>query len=155
MDTDSQSERPMGRIRNRGMLIALRLFGIKPLMGTTMKLMFGPTFLGDGNRKAEVATWRSRIAANDAKALIRFGNAIFSRDDVLDDLRSLELPALVVVGEHDKALPPTAAKAIADAIPNAELAVIPDAGHLCTIERPDEINRALSAFLGERSRRPE
>ncbi len=152
MDTDARSERLVARVRNKGMLTALRLFGTEPLMGPTMKLMFGPTFLGDDRRREEAASWRERIASNDAAALIRFGKAISSREDVLDDLRAVDLPALVVVGEHDKALPPATARALADAIPGAELFVVPDAGHLCTIERPDEVNDVLVSFLDERGR---
>ena len=106
MDTDARSERTLLRIRNKLMLMSLRLFGAKPLMGQTMKLMFGPSFRADDERREEAELWKSRMAANDTRALIRFGSAIFARDDVLADLGSLRLPTLIMAGEHDRALAP-------------------------------------------------
>jgi proline iminopeptidase len=48
---------------------------------------------------------------------------------------------------HGAGDPRPAALAIAEALPQAELAVIPDAGHFPWIERPDEVATALRAFL--------
>ena len=38
-------------------------------------------------------------------------------------------------------------QAIADAIPNAEFVVIPDSGHMTTMENPDAVNEALLRFV--------
>ena len=72
--------------------------------------------------------------------------AMFDATDRLDRLRSLTMATLVIVGEQDKPLvePSTA---MADAIPDAELAVIADAGHSPQFENPDAWWAALSMFL--------
>jgi pimeloyl-ACP methyl ester carboxylesterase len=57
------------------------------------------------------------------------------------------VPTLVIVGEHDAISPPEEMKAIAAAIPGAELVVIPDAGHMTTMENPRAVNAALAAFV--------
>jgi 3-oxoadipate enol-lactonase len=57
------------------------------------------------------------------------------------------VPTLVVVGADDRLTPPTMAKSIADAIPNARLAVIPAAGHLSNIEQPKIFNEIVLDFL--------
>jgi pimeloyl-ACP methyl ester carboxylesterase len=62
-------------------------------------------------------------------------------------LESLAIPTLVVVGEDDKADFRAIAHHLAEHIPGAELAVVPDAGHLVGIDQPDELNRLLVSFL--------
>jgi pimeloyl-ACP methyl ester carboxylesterase len=66
--------------------------------------------------------------------------------DRLDDLRSLRMPALVIVGDGDGPfLKPS--KRMAEAIPGATLAVIPDAGHSPQFESTEHWWKALTAFL--------
>jgi 3-oxoadipate enol-lactonase len=62
---------------------------------------------------------------------------------------SVTVPTLVLVGADDRLTPPTMAKAIADAIAGARLAVIPSAGHLSNIEQPAAFNKLVLDFLLE------
>ena len=68
--------------------------------------------------------------------------------DRLEDLRSLPatLPALVMVGEQDRPFI-AASQRMAEAIPDATMALIPDAGHSPQFENPDAWWAALSQFL--------
>jgi 3-oxoadipate enol-lactonase len=73
---------------------------------------------------------------------------MITQPDGLDQLRSLplDLPTLVIVGEQDTPfLEPS--HEMAEAIPNARLAVIPHAGHSPQFENPHAWWDALSAFL--------
>ncbi len=66
--------------------------------------------------------------------------------DRLDDLRGLSMPALVIVGDQDAPfLKPS--RRMAEVIPGAELAVIPDAGHSPQFESPEPWWKALRGFL--------
>jgi len=152
MDTSAEAEPRLARVRYEGMLLALRLVGVRPLMDQTMKLMFGATSLADPDKAPLLAHWRDRMAANDPHALIRFGKAIFSRGSVLDQLARVTVPTLVMVGTEDKATTPDKARRIAEGIPGARLEVIPGAGHLSTLEQPDRINGLLQGFLDGLSR---
>ena len=58
-------------------------------------------------------------------------------------LPNLDLPTLVLVGEHDLETPASYAEAIAAALPNSALTVIPGAGHLLNLEAPDAVNAAI------------
>jgi len=73
-------------------------------------------------------------------------SAMFEADERLDALRSLSMPTLVMTGEQDKPIVKPS-QAMADAISNAELAVIPDAGHSPQFENPDAWWAAISTFL--------
>lgn len=147
MDTSAQRERPARRAKNEGLRVALAALGTRPLLGAAMRTMFSRSFLENPERRDEVALWRSRIAANDPKALRRFGKAIFARDDVTDQLRSMPVPTLVMVGREDSALPVGDSETMARLIPDARLAVVPDAGHLCTIEQPEAVEDVLVPFI--------
>jgi 3-oxoadipate enol-lactonase len=62
-------------------------------------------------------------------------------------LAELDLPTLVVVGTADRPELVELAGRLAEELPNAELAKIDGAGHLPSLERPDELNRLLLDFL--------
>jgi pimeloyl-ACP methyl ester carboxylesterase len=147
MDTSAEAEPLVNRIRYQMMFLVLRLLGPRPVLGSAMRAMFGGTPRRDPTRANELAVWRERIAANDPAALVRFGNAIFRRDDVLARLRGVDLPVLVMVGEEDTSTPPPLARNIATAIPGARLEVVPASGHLSTVESPERINAVLVPFL--------
>jgi len=147
MDTSAEAEPWGNRLKYRLMLAGLGLVGFRPLIGETMKSMFGPTFLADPARRQERELWKGRMMANEPAALVRFGRAIFSRDDLRHEAERIEVPTLVVVGEDDKAKPVAEARRLAAAIPGARLEIIPRGGHLCTIEEPDAVNAVLGPFL--------
>lgn len=63
---------------------------------------------------------------------------------------AIRCPTLVLVGEHDPSTSVAAAEAMRDAIPGAALAVIPGALHVPMLDHPDEVTRAMLAFLTPR-----
>ena len=70
-----------------------------------------------------------------------------ARPSSLELLPKINVPTLVVAGEHDAIIPAAESAALAAAIPHAELAVIPGAGHLASLENPDAVIATLRAFL--------
>lgn len=73
--------------------------------------------------------------------------AMAERPDSTDLLRKINCPAQVVVGECDVATPVSDAMMMADRIPHARLAVIPEAGHLSNLEQPDRFNDIVRTFV--------
>ena len=63
------------------------------------------------------------------------------------DLRAVRARTLVAVGEHDKQDFRAIAERLARELPNAELAVVEGAGHLPSMERPDETAALVRRFL--------
>lgn len=62
-------------------------------------------------------------------------------------LKNIRVPTLVLHGDEDEIWPLANASHLAAHIPNAELAVIPDSGHMFMIEKPREFNQAVLDFL--------
>jgi pimeloyl-ACP methyl ester carboxylesterase len=56
---------------------------------------------------------------------------------------TVTVPATVILGERDMMTPAKAGKALAAAIPHAKTIVLPGAGHMMMVERPDELLAAL------------
>jgi pimeloyl-ACP methyl ester carboxylesterase len=67
--------------------------------------------------------------------------------DLRPVLAEVRVPTVIVHGELDERAPLHVAKALQDAIPRAELVVIPGAGHLCNVEAPEVFNGHVGAFL--------
>ena len=90
-----------------------------------------------------------------SKATMReVGRAVTSRDfrschsfDVRDRLDRIDVPALAVVGEHDRLTPAHYHEYLAAELPRGELAVVDDAAHLSMLETPEAFNAAVSDFL--------
>jgi pimeloyl-ACP methyl ester carboxylesterase len=70
------------------------------------------------------------------------------RFDASAQVGRISSPTLVVHGAEDRYVPPSNARAMAQAIPNAKLRVFEGAGHLVFIERAADVNREVVAFLG-------
>lgn len=64
-----------------------------------------------------------------------------------DRLETLRVPTLLVVGERDRTELADLVEQLARDLPDARLETIAGAGHLPSLERPDELNRLLLDFL--------
>ena len=62
-------------------------------------------------------------------------------------LGALRMPALVIWGEADQIVPASVGQALADALPHAHFHVLPDCGHLPTLEEPAECAELSVEFL--------
>jgi pimeloyl-ACP methyl ester carboxylesterase len=108
-----------------------------------------PKFVHRNRVNDEALTREVRAMAKDtgAEAFVRQTRAIMSRADSRLLLTSIRCPTLVLVGEGDELTPPELAREIASGINGATLTVVPDCGHLSTMEKPEAVNKALSEWL--------
>lgn len=75
-------------------------------------------------------------------------------DEHLEAVRGKQVPALVVWGEADAITPLSQADVLVQALPRSRKLVLPEAGHACYLDRPDDFHRELLAFLHEVFPRP-
>jgi pimeloyl-ACP methyl ester carboxylesterase len=74
-------------------------------------------------------------------------HALLNRPEVESLLPQIACPTLVMTGELDAWSPPAQHKAIAAAIPNSELVIVPGAGHMIQLEAPEAVNNAITRWL--------
>jgi len=67
----------------------------------------------------------------------------------LDQLKNIENPSLIIIGEKEEFYPLESNQEMADVMPNARLEVIPGATHFAPIEKPEPINKLIIDFLKE------
>jgi len=123
----------------------VRAEGMEPIADATMERWFTPTF-------AEAAGFRERFVSTPREGYAACCDAL--RDwDFRDELGSVAVPTLVLVGSEDPATPPDQAQLIADGIPDAQIEVIPGAAHLLNVEQADSFNQVALGHLtgGERT----
>jgi len=74
-------------------------------------------------------------------------HALVNRPEVESLLPQIACPTLVMTGENDTWSSPAQHEAIAAAIPNSELVIVPGAGHMIQLEAPDAVNTAIAGWL--------
>lgn len=67
--------------------------------------------------------------------------------DLRDALPGIRIPTLLVYGDHDVRAPMTVAHHLRSAVAGSRLVVLPNAGHVCTLEAPEEFTAAVRDFL--------
>jgi 3-oxoadipate enol-lactonase len=71
----------------------------------------------------------------------------------MPEYRSVTTPTLVMPGAQDRAIPLWAQKKLLDVFPNSRWLLVPEAGHVVYLERPDVFFSTLKAFMRARSTR--
>ena len=77
-----------------------------------------------------------------------------TRPDCRPQLSAISCPTLVLVGAEDVLTPPSVSREMARQIPGAELAEIAAAGHLSSLEQPEQFCAVLESFLERRVTEP-
>jgi pimeloyl-ACP methyl ester carboxylesterase len=90
---------------------------------------------------------RAMAEETGVAAFLRQEQAIIGRPDSRPTLAAIRCPTLMLVGEQDQGTPPELAREIAAGIAGARLVIVPDCGHLSTLERPQAVTKALVEWM--------
>lgn len=145
LDTDAGPETRLGKVKYRAMGAGVRVMGLRPFLSPIARLMFGTTTRR--RNPALVSEWKRQFAALHVPSALRGLEALMRRDSLLACLDQIAAPALVLVGEEDRSLPPPLSRRIHDRLPHSTFGLIPAAGHLSSLERPAPVTDAMLGFL--------
>jgi len=144
-DTRSEADGNDGKVKRATQANAVKSSGMKAFAETFVKAVFyEKTF---ETRPDVVAAIKEIIEHAPPLAVAGTLLALAARTDTTASLFSIQVPALILVGQHDALTPPSASQAMKDKIPDAEIFVIPRAGHLSNLEQEEEFNLHLLSFL--------
>jgi 3-oxoadipate enol-lactonase len=90
---------------------------------------------------------RAIILENSPAGVAAALRAMAARPDSTPLLPALRCPVLCLSGEDDTIAPPDVARDMAAQIPDADVAVLPESGHLSNLEAADGFNDALAGLL--------
>jgi 3-oxoadipate enol-lactonase len=144
IDTSAQDE--PNKFKYALLVTLVKLFGVKSVAEKVMPIMFGKTFLNDSKRKEERKEWLNYLKSNQ-KTISKAVKGVISRKDVVSELKNIQCPVLILVGEEDVATIPAKAEFIHANIPSSVLKYIARAGHSSTIEEPEQVNQFVEEFL--------
>lgn len=144
-DTKAEADPPEGIEKRTNQQGAVRADGTAALIdGLAGALLSEPT----QQKKPDVVEHvKELMAENGAAGFIGALEAMKGRPDSSGELSQIDVPTLVIVGEHDGVTPPDAARKIHEHVGGSRLVVIPEAGHLSNLEAPEAFNGALGEFL--------
>ncbi|MFD2202225.1 alpha/beta fold hydrolase [Shivajiella indica] len=125
----------------------VKWLGIIPTVSKqVMKIMFAQSWLENPKNKEAYQKWEKELRSNK-KTITKSVEAVIYRKGVEEEIRNIQCPTMVVVGDEDVATKPEKAKFIQMSIPNAKLHMVPGAGHSSCIEKPDEINKLIGDWM--------
>ena len=101
--------------------------------------------LGSGYARAEA--WKEKWRAVRPANLQQIFHTLASRDDIRGQLAKITVPALVIHGDADAAIPLAAAEQMSAALPNARLEVIAGAGHAANLTHAEQVTPLIETFL--------
>ncbi|MBB5081016.1 alpha/beta fold hydrolase [Nonomuraea endophytica] len=104
-----------------------------------------PEALANGVPDEIVTFLRKRLLANSPTGLARMAEEVLSMHDRTEELRQIEVPTLVLFGEHDDGWPADVQRHMAARL-GAERMVVPGAVHSPAVEAPETTAQALVRF---------
>jgi proline iminopeptidase len=114
------------------------------MMGTVL-----PLYTAHPDRmdvRAALEAMRASLTA-DLAAVKAWESGLYQTIDLRPQLGKITCPTLIIAGELDFICGPAQAEPIAQAITDVRLEVIPDCGHIPSVERPDEYRKRVIRFL--------
>jgi pimeloyl-ACP methyl ester carboxylesterase len=144
LDTQAIPEIPEATERRRAQMRLARDGKLALVVDALLPLeLYGPQF--EDSRLRELRKAMALSVGTDA--FLRQIGAIMGRPDSRATLAAIACPTLVLCGEQDLLTPPARHEEMAAAIRGSTLVVLPGCGHLSTLEKPLEVNRALAAWV--------
>lgn len=144
-DTRAAADSQEGRANRRSMVALVDREGSSGVAREIPTKLLGRT---SGEQRPDLEATVRRIIKQQSPLAIRGAIVrLMDRPDSTPLLATIAVPTLVIVGEEDSVTPVEDARLMAEAIPGAELAILPGAGHLSNLEQPAAFNAVLWSFL--------
>jgi len=145
LDTSARADRPEQAKQREIAIGAARAIGVRACSAFILRHLVHPDRLADRPLTERILLMAD---ATGVPAFVRQQTAIIGRPDNRPFLKEIKCPTLIIVGEQDAMTPVKVAQEMAAGIAGSRLEVIPQSGHLPTMERPDVVNWLLAEWLG-------
>jgi pimeloyl-ACP methyl ester carboxylesterase len=144
LDTSARADTPE-QLRRRNGLIQLAERGqFKGVTPRLLPMLIHPARIQDETLTSVVMGMAERVGK---EAFLRQQRAIMGRPDRRPLLPKIRVPTLVLCGSEDAVTPVELSRELASSIATSRLTVVPDCGHLATLERPEPTNAAVRRWL--------
>lgn len=143
-DTQAVDDKPETRAKRQEMIAAVRQRGSSVAAEAMIEKLFGPDASAGLRRE-----WLEIMSASPSVGVTAALQAMADRPDSRPTLAEIDVPTLIAVGEHDAITPPGVHREMHEAIRGASLEIVPGAGHMLPVEKPEAFGEILERFLAE------
>lgn len=144
-DTKAEADNNQGKITRANGIKEINLNGVGKFAETFIEKCVAVDFIKKHKNEYEEIVNRSKHSGPlGVKGCLL---AMAARTDTTSYLPKIKIPVLLLCGEMDTLTPPDVMMAMADEISHAEFVLVPDAGHLSAVEKPDFFNSVIEKFL--------
>ncbi len=146
-DTRTVADTPAAAAARTALIANIRRDGAKAAADAMLPRLFSPeTHL---HQPQLVEQTRQVILKTPVNGLVAALEGMRTRPDMTPLLAKIDVPTLVMVGEHDQISPPAEMEQICEQVSDCKWFVVPGAAHLSPLENPNVFNGALSEFLSK------
>jgi pimeloyl-ACP methyl ester carboxylesterase len=148
-NTKTQSDNDEAKLKRAAAISSIDEEGVAPFLENFFSVAFSEEYRAKESRKLEEL---------EAK-IVRFSPigmkggllAMVSRTDTSQSLESIDIPVLLITGEHDTVISPDSVKNIAKEIKNSTFVCLDHCGHMSMVENTHGFLTALLQFLAKES----
>lgn len=144
-DTSSLPDSNDAKLKRASQIKAIKSQGLQTFTESFIPAVFAKQSISSG--LGSIKTIRDIILSNSPVGVCGTLLALASRTDTTMSLSKINIPVLILVGEHDAITPPQMAQIMHDSIPNSKLHIISGAAHMSNLENAGDFNRHLGNFL--------
>ena len=144
LDTNPKAESPDIAARRLPQIEKAKAGQLTAVMRDEMK----PNYLTNGPHRSEILDLCMDMATTlGPEVFVRQSRALMTRPDQQDTLGACTVPTLILCGRDDALCPVHRHELMNDLIPHSALTIIENAGHLPTLEQPQNTTAALRRWL--------
>lgn len=145
IDTKAEADSPAAAQARVQSSETIRTGGMEAVVDGMLERVLGATTRA--TRPAVVEHVRRMILATKPEGARAALDALRTRPSSVANLGGISVPVVIVVGDEDELTPVAASQEMAAAIPRSELRVLKGAGHVTSLESPEEVTQALEDLL--------
>ena len=127
-----------------GFLRLAQAQGVAAMARSWVRNMVYPSRLADAELIDSIVSMFARKSVSIYEAQIQ---ALLNRPEQFPLLAAIRCPVLVLSGQEDLNSPSAVNQEIAGTVPDAELSILADCGHMSLLERPEQVNQHLERWL--------
>lgn len=150
-DTRPQADNAEARSNRLKAAAAVLEQGTEQFLDSMIPKFMGRTSIG--TRPDLVAGARAMMRQMSAEDISLVQQGMAARPDSVADLKTIDVPAMIVIGEEDVFSTVADGELMRENIAGSQLKVIPKAGHYAPWEQPEAVGAILRRFLDDVSRR--
>jgi len=147
LDTSARPEQAERAPQYETMARISREQGPEAIMQGVIPIFFSQAFIEGQPQKLEA--FKEQFRSLNPEGVYRATLAVTRRRDICEEIKSIRVPTLVIVGKEDLAMPVREAETIQRQIAGSRLEKIAGAGHMTPIEQPEKVTAIIEEFLSQ------